>query len=217
MNATAAPSSVSNGSVTNQAIQIAPSGGFQYHYGPNQISCQGPTLAVTPFVTNSHSFTLPRRDYQRAPFYDPTDANDDGVPDNPGEILFWQQTPTGQKDSFNVSLGISATFSIPLDGGLTARCKALSDTQRQLMEQQLAMARLDYEIGRAKHCALLLTEHGVIFKPGTPAAQICSDVIVTVKPNQVLPHTHKIISPEPAAKPAAHGSDHAGPAAAHRR
>ena len=133
------------------------------------------------------------------------------MPDNPGDILFWQQAPTGQKDSHAINWGVSATFSVPLDGGLTARCKALSDTQRQLMQQQLAMARLDYEIGRAKHCALLYTEHGVIFKPGTPAAQICADVILTVKPDPIPPHKHKITYPEPAAKPAEHGSDHVGP------
>ena len=198
-------------------MQVLPGSAFSYHYGPNQISCQGPTFALTPFVTHSHSYTLPRREYQQTPYYDPTDDDENGVPDNPGEILFWQQAPTGQKDSHALNWGVSATFSVPLDGGLTARCKALSDTQRQLMQQQLAMARLDYEIGRAKHCALLYTEHGVIFKPGSQAAQICSDVIVTVKPGQVLPHNHKIISPEPAAKPAAHGSDHAEPAAADQR
>lgn len=216
MNATAAPSSVSNGSVTNQAIQVMQGSFPSYHYGPNQISCQGPTLSISPFVTHSHSFTLPRQEYQETPFYDPTDANDDGVPDNPGEILFYQQTPTGQKDSHNVSLGISATFSIPLDGGLTARCKALSDVQKQLLQQRLAHARLDHEIARLKHCGEL-AKQGIVFKPGTESARICGDVLVTVKPGQVLQHSHRVIAPKRDAKPAPPDSGLAEPPGAHER
>ena len=195
VNATAAPSSVSNGSVTNQAIQVTGGPWPSYHLGPNQISCQGPTLSVSPFVTKSHSYSLPRRQYQRSPYYDPLDANEDNVPDNPGSILFWQETPTGQKDSHALNYGISATFSIPLDGKLAARCKALGETQQKLMEQTLAHKKLDYEIGRLKHCGEL-AKAGVIFRPGSQAAQICADVMVIPKPGQVLPHKHEITAPE---------------------
>ena len=97
---------------------------------------------MSPFVTKSHSYSLPRREYQRSPYYDPLDVNEDNVPDNPGDILFWQETPTGQKDSHALNYGVSATFSIPLDGKLAARCKALGETQQKLMEQKLAHAKL---------------------------------------------------------------------------
>lgn len=200
VNATAAPSSVSNGSVTNQAIQVTGGPWPSYHLGPNQISCQGPTLSISPFVTKSHSYTLPRREYQRSPYYDPLDANEDNVPDNPGSILFWQETPTGQKDSHALNYGVSATFSIPLDGKLAARCKALGETQQKLMEQALAHKKLDYEIGRLKHCGELMAK-GVIFRPGSQAAQICSDVVLIPKPGQVLPHNHKITAPKNDAEP----------------
>ena len=200
VNATAAPSSVSNGSVTNQAIQVTGGPWPSYHLGPNQISCQGPTLSVSPFVTKSHSYTLPRREYQRSPYYDPLDANEDNVPDNPGDILFWQETPTGQKDSHAINYGVSATFSIPLDGKLAARCKALGETQQKLMEQKLAHAKLDYEIGRLKHCGEQ-AKLGVIFRPGSQAAQICADVMVIPKPGQVLPHKHEVNAPEPDEEP----------------
>ena len=33
------------------------------------------------------------------------------------------------------TLGITATFSVPLDGGLTARCKRAVDTNSKLQEQ----------------------------------------------------------------------------------
>jgi len=201
VNATAAPSSVSNGSVTNQAVMVTPQNFFSYQMGP-AIQCPGPTLSISPFVTGSHSYALPRREYQKTPFYDTTDANEDGVPDNPGDILFYQETPTGQKDSFSTNVGISATFTIPLDGGLAARCKATSETQRKLMEQQLAHKKLDYEIGRLKHCGQQ-AKLGVIFRPGSQAAQICADVVVIPKPgtNKLPPHKHPISAPENDAEP----------------
>jgi len=205
VNATAAPSSVSNGSVTNQAIQVTGGPWPSYHLGPNQISCQGPTLSVSPFITKSHSYSLPRREYQRTPYYDPLDANEDNVPDNPGDILFWQETPTGQKDSHALNYGVSATFSIPLDGKLAARCKALGETQQKLMEQKLAHAKLDYEIGRLKHCGEL-AKAGVIFRPGSQAAQICADVMVIPKPVVLPPHKHPITAPKNDAEPLPHDS-----------
>lgn len=206
VNATAAPSSVSNGSVTNQAIQVAGPPGFTYHMGPNQISCQGPSLALSPFLTGSHSFALPRRQYQRTPYYNPVDADENGAPDYPGEIMFWSKAPTGQKDSYNINAGLALTATIPLDGGLHERCKALAEAQLQLYKQKLAHAVLDYQIGRLKHCSALAAQ-GYIFKPGTPAAQVCADVQIVPKPGQVLPHKHPISDPEHDAKPSGPGSD----------
>ena len=33
---------------------------------------------------------------------------------------------------------------------------------------------------------------GVTFKPGTPEAVTCQNIIVNIPPNQVIPHTHKL-------------------------
>ena len=33
---------------------------------------------------------------------------------------------------------------------------------------------------------------GVTFKPNTPSAITCEDIIVNIPPNQVIPHTHEI-------------------------
>ena len=45
------------------------------------------------------------------PVYDVHDADDDGQIDNPGNILYYVPTRTGQQDSYNLSVGLSATWS----------------------------------------------------------------------------------------------------------
>ena len=76
------------------------------------------------------------------------DANDDGVPDNPGEILYFTPNRTGQKDNYNVGLGVSATWSKPLDKELQQQCKDAAAANIALMNQAHANKRLDFEIAR---------------------------------------------------------------------
>ena len=33
---------------------------------------------------------------------------------------------------------------------------------------------------------------GATFKPNTPSAVTCEDIVVNIAPNQVIPHTHKL-------------------------
>ena len=167
-------------------------------YGPG-ISCQGPTLNVSPFVTTSKSYALPYSDTVRTPYYDPTDADDNGVPDNPGNILFYQELPSGQKNNHSLNFGVSATVSIPLDGGMQERCKASADTHTALQRQILANKRLDFELSRLRHCGNL-AQDGIRFHPGSKFYVICADVLLTPKPGQVLPHVHKIKVSKPGAK-----------------
>ena len=128
-------------------------------YGGN-IVCQGPTLTISPFTTFGANYLKPYRDYYETPFYDPTDANDDGVPDNPGNILFNQKNYSGtNKDSYALNFGISFTFSIPLDRGLQNQCKSAADTQISIQKQVLENAkRLDWQIARIKKCGELKQE-----------------------------------------------------------
>ena len=35
---------------------------------------------------------------------------------------------------------------------------------------------------------------GATFKPNTPSAVTCEDIIVNIAPNQVIPHTHELSS-----------------------
>jgi len=145
-------------------------------YGP-AISCQGPTLNISPFVTTSKSYALPYSPTVRTPYYDPTDDDENGVPDNPGNVLYFQELPSGQKNNHALNLGVSATISFPLDGGLQERCKASADTHNALQRQMLANKRLDFELSRLRHCGEL-AQKGIAFHPQSKFYVICSDVFL---------------------------------------
>ena len=192
VSATANPIANSSGSVTNQAIQVLQGPYITNTYGDG-ISCQGPTLNITPFLTDSHSFQQPKEYYYNDPVYDVSDANNDGVPDNPGSILYHVPTRTGQKDQFNFNYGISATISIPLDGSLQSRCKRAVDSRIKYTNQLVANKRLDFEIARLKNCGELM-KAGIIFHPKSKYAAVCADVILVNPPGVVQNHKHTIKS-----------------------
>jgi hypothetical protein len=191
VSATAAPVANSSGSVTNQAIQVLQGPYITNTYGGG-IQCQGPTLNITPFVTGSASAAKPYEDYYDSPVYDMT-TDDDGNLNNPGDILYFVPTRTGQKDNYNISVGVSATWSIPQDKKLQDQCKEAAAANIDLMRQQNANKRLDFEIARLKNCGELL-KAGIRFAPGTKYARICEDVQVVGK-NYITPHVHSIPSP----------------------
>ncbi len=190
VSATANPVANSSGSVTNQAIQVLQGPYITNTYGDG-ISCQGPTFNLTPFVTSSHSYQEPKEYYYNDPVYDSSDLDDDGVIDNPGNILYHIPTRTGQKDQHNFNYGVSATFSVPLDGELQSRCKKSVDTRIALQNQLIANKRLDFEIARLKNCGELL-KSGIRFHPKSRSAIICSDVMLINPPGIVGPHQHTI-------------------------
>src|SRR6056300_904996 len=199
VSATAAPVANSSGSVTNQAIQVLQGPYITNTYGAG-IQCQGPTLNFTPYVTGSASAARPYESYYNDPVYDVTDnfgAFDengnpigDGILDNPGDVVFYKRTRTGQKDNYNLSVGFSATWSKPLDQKLQDQCKKAAATQIALQQQLTANKRLDFELARLKNCGNLMKE-GIMFTPGTEMAKICADVTVMNK-NAIAPHRHSI-------------------------
>ena len=188
VSATAAPVANSSGSVTNQAIQVLQGPYITNTYGGG-IQCQGPTVNFTPYVTGAVSAAKPYEDYWDSPVYDMT-TDDDGNLNNPGDILYFVPTRTGQKDNYNLSIGFSATWSRPMDKKLQALCKEAAAANIALMNQQNANKRLDFEIARLKNCGELL-KSGIRFAPGTKYARICEDVQVQGV-NFMVPHTHKI-------------------------
>jgi hypothetical protein len=195
VSATANPVANSSGSVTNQAIQVLQGPYITNTYG-NGIQCQGPTMNVTPFLTGNISIKRPYEDYYMDPVFNNVDADDDDVPDNPGEILYYVPVRTGQKDSSTVSLGISATWSKPLDKKLQEQCKQAAAANINLMNQATANKRLDFEIARLKNCGELM-KAGIIFKPGTEYAKVCADVMLINPPGVVANHTHEIKTKPP--------------------
>ena len=116
----------------------------------------------------------------------------DGVPDNPGSELWQKPVRTGDAINNSTSLGLSATLSFPLDGGMQERCKTAADTQIALQGQMLANKRLDFEIARLKNCGELM-QRGISFHPRSPYYKICADIVVN-NVTGVKQHRHSIPS-----------------------
>ena len=202
VSATASPVANSSGSVTNQAIQVLQGPYITNTYGGG-IQCQGPTLNFTPYVTGAVSAAKPYEGYYNDPVYDVTDNfgafDDDGRPigdgvlDNPGDVIFYKRTRTGQKDNYNLSVGFSATWSRPLDKKLQDQCKQAAATQIALQQQITANKRLDFEIARLKNCGELKLK-GIQFHPKSPYYKVCADVVVNNPPGHTHPHYHTIPS-----------------------
>ena len=190
VSATANPVANSSGSVTNQAIQVLQGPYITNTYG-NGISCQGPTMNVTPFLTGNIAMKRPYESYWQDPVYNNVDADNDDVPDNPGQILYYKPVRTGQKDSTTVSLGISATWSRPMDKKLQEQCKEAAAANINLMNQAVANKRLDFEIARLKNCGELM-KSGIMFHPKSPYYAVCADVVLVNPPGVVGEHTHTI-------------------------
>jgi hypothetical protein len=203
VSATASPVSNSSGSVVNQAVQIVPGQYLRYSVGSG-IQCDGATLNISPFVSSTHSFGKPDNQYYQEPVYDNSDNfglldpetgidGPDGVPDNPGKVLFYKPMRTGYRQNYSNNFGITATFSVPLDWGPINLCKDAQRKQVALYEQALADKRLNYEMGRLTACAKALRE-GYGFAKTSPFYAICADVVL--KPKPVEGHTHQIIYPK---------------------
>ena len=189
VSATAAPVANSSGSVTNQAIQVLQGPYVTSSYGDG-IQCQGSTLNITPYVTTSGNFQRPYEDYWDSPVYDMRDLDEDGAPDNPGSILYYVPTRTGQKEIYNLGVGFSATWSIPLDKEQIALCKEAAKNHNAYRAQLLANKRLDFELARLKNCGQLLKE-GIRFHPQSRYAKVCADVVVQ-NVTHIKPHVHTI-------------------------
>ena len=190
VSATANPIANSSGSVTNQAIQVLQGPYVTSQYGDG-ISCQGATFNFTPYITGNISQQHPYEPIYQDPVYNNVDANDDGVPDNPGEILYYVPTRTGQKNNTNVSVGMSATWSRPLDKEQIELCKTAAALHNEYRAQLTANKRLDFEIARLKNCGELM-KAGIVFHPSSPYHAVCADVMLVNPPGVVGQHTHSI-------------------------
>ena len=198
ISATANPIANSSGSVTNQAIQVLQGPYITNTYG-NNIQCQGATMNVTPYLTGTGNFKRPFEHSYNDPVYDMSDLNDDGVLDNPGQILYYVPTRTGQQEVYNISGGLSATWSRPLDKEAREKCMEAAATQINLQKQITANKRLDFELARLKNCGNLMKE-GIMFHPKSPYHSVCADVVLVNPPGVVENHTHEISTKPPISK-----------------
>ena len=209
VSATANPIANSSGSVTNQAIQVLQGPYITNTYG-NGIQCQGATMNITPYATAGMAFKRPFEQYYDEPVYDVHDADDDGQIDNPGNVLYYMPTRTNQTDSYNVSLGVSATWSRPLDKKLQDQCKQAAQASINQMVQLTANKRLDFELARLKNCGEL-KKSGIMFHPKSPYYSVCADVMLVQPAGVVTPHMHtlgtnKVEPPKEEVKVEANGS-----------
>ncbi len=190
VSATANPIANSSGSVTNQAIQVLQGPYITNTYGGG-IQCQGATMNITPYATGGIAFKRPYEAYYDDPVYNMADNDDDSIPDNPGEILYYVPTRTNQTDNYNVSIGVSATWSRPLDKNLQELCKTAATTQINMQQQLIANKRLDFELARLKNCGEL-KKAGILFHPKSPYFTVCADVMLVQPAGVVTPHMHSL-------------------------
>ena len=118
----------------------------------------------------------------------------DGVPDNPGEVVWEKPVRTDMSANNNFNIGLSATLSLPLDKKLQRLCKQAATTQIEQQAQITANKRLDFEIARLKNCGELM-QKGIMFHPRSPYAAICADVVVSTPPGTIIPHSHTLARP----------------------
>lgn len=162
--AIANPQATSSGSVTNQAVQVLQGPYATNSYGGG-VTCQGPTLNITPFLSSSVSGQWPYQKYT---------TFEDGT-----------RGPTGQKNSWAFNPGISLTVSVPLDAQLQDQCKQAAATHTARQQAEADKARLDFELVRLLRCGEAI-KAGIYFHPSSPYAKICSDVIVPGSPSIVV-------------------------------
>ena len=98
-------------------------------------------MNITPYVNGTGSFKRPFERYYQDPVYNNADNDDDNIPDNPGEILYYIPTRTGQTENYNLSIGLSATWSRPLDKDYKNNVKMVT-SNIALMLRQLQKIRL---------------------------------------------------------------------------
>ena len=175
----ASPNSTAQGVVNNNATMIAPSSmpSFRMSQG---IVCASPSLTITPYVTDSWSFALPRETVTRTPIYD----------EDTGEIKYYSEIPRFEKDNFNLNYGISAQFNIPL-GKSPALCHEATAVNIEAQKLLIKKTKMEISLFRLEQCAKQ-ARLGAKFKPNTPSAITCENIIVEIPPNQVIPHKHKI-------------------------
>ena len=171
------PQSQNTGVVNNNATMIAPQSTPQFRMSQG-IVCSSPSLTITPYVTDSHTFNLPRQDVTRQNIYD----------EDTGAIKYVQETPRFEKENFNLNYGISAQLSIPL-GKSPALCHQATEINIKNQELLYKKTSLELALFRLKVCSEQ-AKLGVTFVG--KYAEICEGIKVTVPPNQVIPHTHEI-------------------------
>ena len=148
-------------------------------------------MSFSPFVTTSFNQKRPQDYTYLTPVYNDATDPDTGELTNPGEILFYRENYSGNKDSLGLNFGAALTFTFPLDNRFQNACLKSATTQEKIRNQILSKERLNYELARLKNCGELKIK-GISFATDSPYHDLCKDVVINPVKNQVLPHTHKL-------------------------
>ena len=81
-------------------------------------------------------------------------------------------------------------LNIPL-GKSPALCHEATMVNIEAQKLLIKKTKMEISLYRLEQCAKQ-AKLGVTFKPNTPSAVTCEDIVVTIPPNQVIPHTHKL-------------------------
>ena len=173
----ASPSSNAQGVVNNNATMITPSSLPQNRYSQG-IVCTSPSLTITPYLTDAWSFNRPTEYITKQNIYD----------EDTGEIKYVQETPRFEKDNYNLNYGISMQFNIPLGKG-GKLCQKAARVNIEAQELLIKKTKLEMALYRLEVCSKMAQSGAVLVGKH---AVTCEDVRIIAKPNQVLPHTHKI-------------------------
>tara|TARA_R100000149_G_scaffold59892_1_gene28937 strand:+ start:60 stop:650 length:591 start_codon:yes stop_codon:yes gene_type:complete len=187
--AVANPQSNTSSSVSNFATQVLTGPMTENTYG-NGIKCSGATLSVSPFATTSVAIKRPQDYIYHTPVYNEA-TDSEGNLTNAGEILFYRENYSGNKDATSFNFGIAATISVPLDKRFQDACLKSATTQEKIQRQILSKERLNYELARLKNCGELY-RNGIRFTKDSKYYSLCEDIEVVEKMGQVIPHTHKL-------------------------
>ena len=202
-NMTNNPVSNSSGSVTNLGVMNMPTRQFQNQVGLQTVVCQSDTMVIQPFLTSSASFTKPYQDFYLDPIYSVKDtegafdangnAIGDGDPDNAGQIIGYRTIRTAQKDTYNISPGISLSWNISLDRKAVRLCREAQQRQSDLIQARVNDNMYALELGRLKTCGDLLSK-GYHFKKSSKYYKLCEDIELTNPSNTLINHQHSLNS-----------------------
>ncbi len=175
----------------NQGFQQI-SGSFPTHRFSNGIQCQLPTLSFNPFVTMGEFYNTPKSTVTRTNIYDTAKDSETGELLNAGKILYVAEQPRLDQTNVNLSYGMTINLQIPLGKRFNDECLLAAETYRKYQQFLLQAKKLEVNLNRLRVCKEMLLS-GAKFV-GDDAVS-CKNIIVTVKPDQILPHTHEIKKP----------------------
>ena len=148
-------------------------------------------MSISPFVTTAFNQKRPMDYTYLTPVYNDATDPETGELTNAGEILYYKENYSGNKDSLGINFGAALTFTFPLDQRFQNACLKSATTQEKIQQQILSKERLNYELARLKNCGELKLA-GIEYAKSSIYYKLCEDVIVSPKKGQVLPHTHKL-------------------------